>query len=40
MDRVNLLVFPVIVGKGERLFPGDGLDTRLALEESRTRRPA
>ncbi len=36
MDRVNLLVFPVIVGKGRRLFPGDGLDTRLALEESRT----
>jgi dihydrofolate reductase len=36
MDRVNLLVFPVIVGKGKRLFPGDGLDTRLALEESRT----
>jgi dihydrofolate reductase len=36
MDRVNLLVFPVIVGKGKRLFPEDGLDTRLALEESRT----
>jgi dihydrofolate reductase len=36
MDRVNLLVFPVIVGKGKRLFPEDGLDLRLALEESRT----
>jgi dihydrofolate reductase len=36
VDRVNLLVFPVIVGKGKRLFPEDGLDTRLALEESRT----
>jgi dihydrofolate reductase len=36
MDRVNLLVFPVIVGKGRRLFPENGLDTRLALEESRT----
>ena len=36
MDRVNLLVFPVIVGKGKRLFPESGLDTRLALEESRT----
>jgi dihydrofolate reductase len=36
LDRLNLEVFPVIVGKGKRLFPDEGLDTRLALEESRT----
>jgi dihydrofolate reductase len=36
VDRLNLLVFPVIVGAGKRLFPDRGLDTRLVLEESRT----
>jgi dihydrofolate reductase len=36
VDRMNLLVFPVIVGKGKRLFPDSGLDTGLSLEESRT----
>jgi dihydrofolate reductase len=36
LDRLNLEVFPVIVGKGKRLFAENGLDTRLALEESRT----
>jgi len=36
VDRLNLLVFPVIVGAGERLFPERGLDTRLELESSRT----
>jgi len=36
VDRLNLLVFPVIVGAGERLFPERGLDTRLELQSSRT----
>jgi dihydrofolate reductase len=36
VDRLNLLVFPVIVGAGRRLFPESGLATGLALEESRT----
>ena len=36
VDRLNLLVFPVIVGAGRRLFPEHGLATGLALTESRT----
>ena len=36
IDRMNVLVFPVVVGKGKRLFPDSGLDTRMVLEESRT----
>ena len=36
LDRLNLLVFPVIVGKGRRLFPESGIATGLALDESRT----
>jgi dihydrofolate reductase len=36
VDRLNLLVFPVIVGAGSRLFPDSGLATGLALEDSRT----
>lgn len=36
VDRLNLLVFPVIVGAGRRLFPEHGLATGLALDESRT----
>ena len=36
IDRMNLLVFPVVVGKGKRLFADNGLDTRMVLEESRT----
>ena len=36
VDRLNLLVFPVIVGAGRRLFPDQGIATGLALEESRT----
>ena len=36
VDRLNLLVFPVIVGKGRRLFPEEGVATGLALAESRT----
>jgi dihydrofolate reductase len=36
VDRLNLLVFPVIVGVGRRLFPDSGIATGLALEESRS----
>ncbi len=36
VDRLNLLVFPVIVGTGRRLFPDSGIATGLALDESRT----
>jgi dihydrofolate reductase len=36
LDRLNLLVFPVIVGAGRRLFPESGNATGLALVESRT----
>ncbi len=33
---MNLLVFPVIVGAGRRLFPDSGVATGLHLEEART----
>jgi dihydrofolate reductase len=36
VDRLNLLVFPVIVGAGKRLFPDQGMATGLAVDESRT----
>jgi dihydrofolate reductase len=36
VDRLNLLVFPVIVGEGRRLFPDSGIATGLALESART----
>jgi dihydrofolate reductase len=36
VDRLNLLVFPVIVGAGRRLFSDSGIATGLALDESRT----
>lgn len=36
VDRLNLLVFPVIVGAGGRLFPDEGIATGLGLDESRT----
>jgi dihydrofolate reductase len=36
VDRLNLLVFPVIVGAGRRLFPDSGIATGLALDESRS----
>jgi dihydrofolate reductase len=36
VDRLNLLVFPVIVGAGRRLFSDSGMATGLALDESRT----
>jgi dihydrofolate reductase len=36
VDRLNLLVFPVIVGAGRRLFADEGIATGLALVDSRT----
>lgn len=36
VDSLNLLVFPVIVGAGRRLFPDSGIATGLALDDSRT----
>jgi dihydrofolate reductase len=36
VDRLNLLVFPVVVGAGRRLFAESGVATGLALDESRT----
>lgn len=36
VDRLNLLVFPVIVGAGRRLFPESGISTGLALDRART----
>jgi dihydrofolate reductase len=36
VDELRLLVFPVIVGAGRRLFPDSGAATGLRLVESRT----
>lgn len=36
VDEIRLLVCPVIVGQGDRLFPQDGPDLALELVESRT----
>lgn len=36
LDRLHLLVFPVIVGAGRRLFPDRGIPTGLRLVDSRT----
>jgi dihydrofolate reductase len=36
IDELNLVVFPVVVGDGTRLFPEKGLDTALELVESKT----
>ena len=36
VDRLNLLVFPVLVGAGRRLFSDSGMASGLALDESRT----
>jgi dihydrofolate reductase len=35
VDEMNLLIVPVVVGQGERLFPADGPDKALDLVESR-----
>ncbi len=36
VDELRLLVFPVIVGAGKRLFPDAGVATGLSLVDSRT----
>jgi dihydrofolate reductase len=36
VDEYRLLIFPVIVGDGQRLFPDRGVATGLSLAESRT----
>ena len=36
VDEMDLLVVPVVVGQGARLFPGSGRDVALGLIESRT----
>ncbi|MDQ6900608.1 MAG: dihydrofolate reductase family protein, partial [Candidatus Dormibacteraeota bacterium] len=35
VDEMNLLIFPVVVGQGTRLFPDTGPDIALDLVESR-----
>jgi dihydrofolate reductase len=35
VDEINLLIVPVIVGQGTRLFPDAGPDIALNLVESR-----
>jgi dihydrofolate reductase len=35
IDEMNLLIFPVVVGQGTRLFPDTGPDRALELVESR-----
>ncbi len=36
VDEMTLLVVPVVLGQGTRLFPQDGPDIALELIESRT----
>lgn len=36
VDEMNLIVVPVVLGQGARLFPDAGPDVALALVESRT----
>jgi dihydrofolate reductase len=36
LDEMNLLVCPVVVGEGTRLFPDNGPDLTLDLAESRS----
>lgn len=36
LDQVKLMIYPVIVGKGMRLFADNGPDARFELQESRS----
>ena len=36
VDEIILLVYPLVIGQGTRLFPATGPDTALELVESRT----
>jgi len=36
VDEMNLLIVPVVVGQGTRLFPDNGPDAALELVESRS----
>jgi|SRR5690625_4992989 dihydrofolate reductase len=36
VDEMTLLIYPVVVGQGTRLFPAAGVDTSLELVESRS----
>jgi dihydrofolate reductase len=36
VDKINLFIFPVVVGEGRRLFPNSGQDRALELVGSRT----
>ena len=36
VDRLHLMVFPVVLGKGKRLFADDGPKVRLSLVEHQT----
>jgi dihydrofolate reductase len=36
VDEILLLIYPVVIGQGTRLFPDTGLDTALELVESRS----
>ena len=38
VDEITLLIYPLIVGEGTRLFPDNGPDTALELLESRATR--
>jgi dihydrofolate reductase len=40
VDEMNLLIVPVVVGQGTRLFPDNGLDIALELVDSRPSRRA
>jgi dihydrofolate reductase len=35
VDEYRLMVFPVVLGRGKRLFPGEGAETVLRLVEAR-----